>query len=753
MIKGEFRKHLTLFSVIFVAVLLVFDIGLPAWQYRGYFTDEYCEYKDSLKMLLRLYEEDRPSFDEIYGEYKEKKAAYDAEYTAAMMSENFRMPVFQNSLIDNGVYDDIKLMTAVEKVLNSDEKYQSDIAYMLHDAASRLSDDDLGSYLVNYYGSLISEYDKFYQKSVGTHAVFGWNEYFSLKTPTVLIIIALSGVLCTLFTVEDRTGMTPILLICRRGNKSLSQAKLIYAAILSAAVSVVFTLAPLAVFAFSCGLSDISVPLQALDGFAFCRFDLSIGSYLLIFILVRTLTITVVSVILAAINRLFMSEAAVLAAGSLFLASGLLLSRRIDNFRLLSLTGTADVNMLFDRFNGIRIFDFCIDHLVILLTVIALLAALAAAVLVYIGIKQKKATVSKERSSGSGKTLSLGTHELYKQLVANGGIYIIMAFIVIRVVWAGYYFRPTALYHELAFADYMLRLEGEVTEEKLSWIDEEYAYIEKSLAEYPEIQSAYREGKVSPEEYTRVSGRYSYAKHYKEAAEQLIIRADYLTEKAKTHENIMFVEDRGYRRLVFAPPDMITAAAAIILFSRLFSCEYGCGIACVIRLAKKGRNKTYAVKLLQGILTAILLKGSAFAADIFFLKRNFSMNCSAANINSLPSLAGAPDMGIAGYIAAYELISAAGFILLSVFASSFSLILENGVKALTTVAAVVVLPVLIGYAGADLLKSFSFAEVLAPSMISGSIPAYIICAAAASLMVTAGYFKWNGQREGKLKRN
>jgi hypothetical protein len=79
--------------------------------------------------------------------------------------------------------------------------------------------------------------------------------------------------------------------------------------------------------------------------------------------------------------------------------------------------------------------------------------------------------------------------------------------------------------------------------------------------------------------------------------------------------------------------------------------------------------------------------------------------------------------------------------------------LENGVKALTTVAAVVVLPVLIGYAGADLLKSFSFAEVLAPSMISGSIPAYIICAAAASLMVTAGYFKWNGQREGKLKRN
>ncbi len=372
MIKGEFRKHLTLFSVIFVAVLLVFDIGLPAWQYCGYFTEEYREYKDSLQTLLRLYEEDRHSFDVIYGEYKEKKAAYDAEYTAAMMSENLRMPVFQNSLIDNGVYDDIKLMTAVEKVLNSDEKHQSDIAYMLHNAASRLGDDDLGSYLVNYYGSLISEYDKFYQKSIGRHAVFGWNEYFSLKTPTVLIIIALSGVLCTLFTVEDRTGMTPILLICRRGNKSLARTKLIYSAILGAAVSIVFTLAPLAVFAFSCGLSDISVPLQALDSFTFCRFELSIGSYLLIFILVRTLTITVISIVLAAINRLFMSEAAVIGVGFLFLASGFFLSRRIDNLRLLSLTGTADVNMLFDRYNGIRIFDFCIDHLVILLTVTAL---------------------------------------------------------------------------------------------------------------------------------------------------------------------------------------------------------------------------------------------------------------------------------------------------------------------------------------------------------------------------------------------
>ena len=129
------------------------------------------------------------------------------------------------------------------------------------------------------------------------------------------------------------------------------------------------------------------------------------------------------------------------------------------------------------------------------------------------------------------------------------------------------------------------------------------------------------------------------------------------------------------------------------------------------------------------------------------------MNFTEANINSLPTLSGAPDMSIAGYIAAYELISTAGFILIAVFAASLSLILENGVKALTTVAVVVVLPVLIGYAGADLLKPFSFAEVLAPSIIRGSIPAYIICAAIALLMLTAGYYKWNGQREGKLKRN
>ena len=332
MIRGEFRKHLTLFGLIFIAVLLVFNIGLAAWQYRGYFTAEYREYKESIQTLLRLYEDDRPSFDSIYGEYKEKKAAYDTDIYASLIKGESRMPLFQNSLIDNGVYNDIQLMTAVEKVLSSDEKYQSDIAYMLHDAASRLGDDNLGIYLVNYYGSLISEYDRFYQKSIGNHAVFGWNEYFSLKTPTVLIIIALSGVLCTIFTVEDRTGMTPILLICRRGNKSLARTKLIYSAILGAAVSVVFTLAPLVVFAFSCGFSDISVPLQALDSFAFCRFELSIGSYLLIFIFVRTLTITVISVILAAINRLFMSEAAVLAAGSLFLASALPPYRQLSPF-------------------------------------------------------------------------------------------------------------------------------------------------------------------------------------------------------------------------------------------------------------------------------------------------------------------------------------------------------------------------------------------------------------------------------------
>ncbi|NLE14212.1 MAG: hypothetical protein GX628_11115 [Clostridiales bacterium] len=752
MLRGEFRKHLTLFSSVFIAVLLAFDIGLAAWQHRGYFSPEYREYKDSLQMLLRLYEDDRPAFDTVYDEYSAKKAAYDAEFNAPLMSEEFRMPVFQSVIIDNGVYDDIKLMTAVEKVLKSDENYQSEIAYMLHNAASRLSDEETGRYLKNYYGSLISNYDRFYHKSIGTHAVFGWNEYFSLKTPTVLIIIALAGILCTLFTVEDKTGMTPILLICRRGNKSLARTKLIYAAMLGAAVSVIFTLAPLAVFALSCGLSSASVPLQALDGFTFCRFEMSIGGYLPVFILVRTLTVTVMSVVLAAISRLFMSESAVLAAGSLFLASGLLFFRRSDNLRLLSLTGTADVNMLFDRFNGIRIFDFCIDHLALLSALTAFATLSSSAALLYMGIKYRKITVSKERSSGSGKTLVIASHELYKQLIAYGGIYIVIAFVAVRFIWAGYYFRPTAAYDALAFADYMQRLEGEVTGEKLVWVAEENAYIKKSLAEYPNMQSSYREGKLTAEEYNRASGRYGYAGHYKQAAEELAVRADYLSETAKTHDKTMFVDDRGYRRLIFAPPDIITAAAAMLLFSRIFACEYTCGIAPVMRLAKKGRKQSYAVKLLQCVLTAPVLKAVAFAADLFFLKRGFPLNCSAANINSLPALAGAPDMSIAGYITCFELISTGGFILLTVFAASLSLLLENGVKALTTAAAVALLPVLVGYAGADMLNSFSFAALLAPSRIADNLPAYLICTSAALLLAAAGYLKWNGYSKGKAHR-
>ena len=74
--------------------------------------------------------------------------------------------------------------------------------------------------------------------------------------------LTLTVLLCACFSLEERVGMRTILRTSRCDTHALRAAKLLYAVLLAAALSLLFTLAPLAIFALGNGLSDASMPVH-----------------------------------------------------------------------------------------------------------------------------------------------------------------------------------------------------------------------------------------------------------------------------------------------------------------------------------------------------------------------------------------------------------------------------------------------------------------------------------------------------------
>ena len=758
LVKYEFIKHINKFNILLASVMLIFNIGITAYQYRNEFTGEAKAIRKVRQNTVELYVRDKAKYDKIYEAYLGRLSEYNAQVYAALANDAKSMPVFENDLLDYPDYGDIRLFSDVDGIVNAPSNYRAAINSLLRDTATRIkAADNRDSYTYKYYIKLINEYDPMANKSWDITIISGWNEFFSLQTSSVFLALASVGLFCGVFTVDRRAGFTNVLNISKKGRREVTKSKLVYTASVSIPLTVMFTLTPLNIFAVTTGLSSPDAPVQALDGFTYCQYDFSIWQYLIIYIIVRIIVFLCLAYIIAVIGQYAQNEIPAFVFVIILAAAGFMI-KNINpgsiyySFRKFNAIDIANVNILFDQLNGINIFNEFADYTYFMITALIFITVAVAALSI---LKRPSRTVDilKENKTSKSKkpylSMSILAAENYKLLLCEGGIYIFIAAVILKYITSGVYFRPADNPLESIYMNYMAQLKGPVTDEKLSYIEQEYDYIYDILDKYSDMRESFQNGAITYKEYQTYLGQYNYANYCKNACDRMCERRDYLLGINESHPNIEFIYEEGMERLLGAPIDITALMAAIFICGNMFAIEYNTGFCSILRLAKKGRGVTFRNKIAVTLIASIIVYIIFGAIDIYNLHKYYDINYLNANIMSMPRFSELNiDIGILSYAVIYKAISLVGYVICFLFITALSGLLKNQIKTIIFSSLVIFIPYIAEHYGMNIFRFLSIPYFISPQDIRWGIISCVCCTAITIVISTITYCKWGGTKSG-----
>ncbi len=671
------------------------------------------------------------------GEYRKLLTPFNIALLIVLMLLNLFFAVRSFSSAESG--DDICITT---------EEYHRAVMSLLNDSVKRLDDvSPENTYLYSYYLNVLDHYGRLTDLELPDSPVAGWNEFFSLETPVLFITIASLALFCRCFTVDTRSRMDMLIGISKNGGRRTVSAKLSVIASLSALITVVFSLSPLAAAGFVSGLSDPAATVQALGALTYCRYRMTIWQYLVVFILLRILIFLCLSLLIAVAgqyteNELVCVVLTVLIAVSGVLMSGIGQSSELYFLRRFSPKELSGINALFERYRGLRISGFCADYTV---TVILAFLLLSAAAVSAMYLCPRRAPVRENTSRGvrvsGARLLPLTVSEIYKQLISGRGIYVLAAALAVRCVVSAVYYRQPSGSTEEVYREYIGRVAGTPTEENLLYISEEESRIKSALSEHSSVMTAYRNGKLSGDEYAEHMRRYAYAEYCGRACESLCERRDYILSVSDEYSDIEFIYDRGILRFLSSPADIPALIFVVFISSRVFASERDSGFSYILRASKRGRRETSGAKLAAATVMSSMVYLVFCAVDLIFLCLNY------AGIMSIPEMSYTGlDMSVLGYAVIEKIIQFVGYLETVLFVTGISALCSESVAALIISSAALAVPVVVSYYLPGITGALSFVHFSSVSDIAGAVPCAVMCTVCMFVTMSCGLQRWNGKK-------
>lgn len=737
MFPAEYKKHFGKFQIIVLLVLFLGNILIPIITYREYFSEKYAEIQSQKSELLELALNHPEQYETILANHTANKKQYDHEKTISIMLYDGRTEVnFPNQYLFYPDYGDIQLFNDVEEILHAPNSYRTAISNVMRDTALRLkSNQDADTYMHRYYAQLIRIYDPFFESSLPVSMIEGWNEFFSLKTPLVFTLLASLVMFAGVFPLEHKTGMHNLLAVSKHGRRKLSLVKMCTVMAGSTCLTVVFTLSPLLTFMASSGLSDTTVPVQLLEGFTYCWLDWNIGEYLFFLTAFRILFFCTFCIALTVIGQYLRSELSSVLFTAVGMFSGIVMERILPDspvyfLQKFSPTLLADGQILFTKYYGVNLFSRCVGYtaFTVLGSVLLLLALLCVSLLQKYPLPMQKNREKKKGSAG-GYFVSLYPTELYKMMICRKGLIFLLTALALRGIWSWTYFTPDTSMTEIFYKNYMTTLEGEITDEKISWIAAEGEEMQNLLDSYAEMNSKRNNNLISEEEYKAYESQYTTATYSEEAYKELCKRRDYLIRANENYDNIKFLYDEGITRYLNRPYDVISILVILFFSYTLFPAENDAKIAPIIECTKYGRRKLTGTKFLCIMSVAAVLMLCTATIDIYSMKSNYGFIDMTASIQSIPLFESVKtELSIKQYLILYQCTAILGYIvcwITSVFVSAYA---KTSRKSLTVLTLTLFLPYLTSVFGTEVFSWINYERITSPVIVSSSIPT-LICMA------------------------
>ena len=750
----ELSKFRTRFNLVLLAVLFLANLAVAAVETGSYWQNS-GEVRNAVNALLYEYNNDRAAYDASAEDYEERRQAL-----------FYGRGEFENRLIDVPGYGDSALFRDVEPITERSRNYGRDIRRVVDSAVRRASDPDVekGSYVYEYQAQLILHYRPLQDTEIPAEGQFGWNEYFSLRVPAILLALASLAVFSGVWLGEKRSRIVNVLRVSKRGSAPLILAKLSASALVSVCLTLAFTLSPLAVIAVTRGFSPLSMPVQALSAFEFCPYALTVGQFLALTVSVQVALFLLFDLLVVFLGQLLDHELPVYGILLVLLTAGYWLSGRqtdspLYGLRSFNFIDLAAGDFLFGRYRALNLGGRLVGLIPALIALgfvaFALLAGLPFAVGLRadsyrifsfrLPVRMKFPKRAEKEIRFRAHSLSVFGYEMSKSMFLPVFLGLTLFALGAKFFVSDAYFKPYEGSYWEVYTGYMAELRGPVTEEKIRTIEDEERYVSQCFADYDLAQAAYRDGDMELEEFREISERRNYADLVQRPLERIRERLDYLTDPAvaEKYDNLEFLDETAVMRLFRQPLDYIFLVLLTILLSDLFIREYRTGFKSILHTAKNGSSKTWGSKWGAAFIGTVIIWFLFAGVDFYEVWKTSDTTIFSAGLLSIPDMRETGlDMTVGQYLVRFELIRLFGSLALCAAVAGLSALTHRLSAQFAAVFAVIFIPSLLSTLGADRFESVSIAELLAPKNVPGSLGALFGWGAMAILLVAVSAWTW-----------
>lgn len=230
----------------------------------------------------------------------------------------------------DGIYNELNLLDNVEKYINNCDNYDK--------VKSELCKNAL--FTSNYNKATISQrfiarekYEKYNMLSMpkivpGNYV--GYEHFFSYGVIDFSIIIIIFLTVYFVVIVEREKGIGALVFSTKYGGTKYYFVKLISTIIISSIAMLVMYLLKAWICFERYGCGDLSVSIQSINGYIASPFDLTIGQYLIIFIVLKLLAVCVLSAVLLLVSALSINEVISAIIVVVLLGVGVVFNKYID---------------------------------------------------------------------------------------------------------------------------------------------------------------------------------------------------------------------------------------------------------------------------------------------------------------------------------------------------------------------------------------------------------------------------------------
>ena len=546
----------------------------------------------------------------------------------------------------------------------------------------------------------------------------------------ILILFILAN---HLITVEKQKGLFALIRPTRHGKGRLIAAKISVMSFSAVTIGVIFWVGNIVLCCVLYGLPDLNAPIQSISGFVGSVLPISILQYLLLFVFSKTTVYIVLGLfflwfaqtsrfavlIYIKVIILFLVSTTAYLLMPAYSALSMLRYINIINFML--------TTPIYRYYYNLNIFSFPISMILIF----ALISVLCILILILVNI------LCFCRNDVSGmeklpyfwqikKTLRANTsilyHELYKILVANKGLMVILLLLGFQMF--SFFNRTNAVVGDAYYyKQYMQALEGPDTEEKRALLKMEMDRFAEIDERIQEVNKKFAAGEISIREYEQSLGFYSNEQKTRRAFTMVLDRVQYMNDKKEnTVEGLWFVYEKGWEFLTGgadtgARQDIVNALAMVIAmittYSAVFAGEFSSGMIRIISTCKGGRLEVMKNKIRVCLALTLIFMIITYLPDIVYSMKNFGIDSISSPLASLPDMTAFPlSFPVWLYltlllIARFMVMTAVMFVIL--FVSTVS---KDTVKCIVISTASFIIPLLLHMLGIKTVDYFTLNRFL-----------------------------------------